>query len=41
MVSMDYMANSLTSVDAIMDAVEEGSVSIINADIYVNCPIIE
>jgi hypothetical protein len=41
MVSMDYMANSLTSVDAIMDAVEKGSASIINADIYVNCPIIE
>ena len=40
-VGMDYAANSLTSADAIMEAAEEGTVTIGTTNIYVNCPIVE
>jgi hypothetical protein len=40
-VGMEYMANSLTSVDEIMAAVSAGDVSIEETDLLVNCPVVE
>jgi hypothetical protein len=38
---MDYVANSLTSVDDIMAAVSDGDATIEETTLLVNCPIVE